>query len=159
MHLPQNRDGKEVALQEKAAPVSQSTSAATAQSASPREAISLRDVEMIRANHQKPSRLIKSGESFNVRLAYAMNEQMRSNGAFEYTALITAIKYGATSRQLLRRLQGVVNAGDEAIMVEVSRPDLPPGLYKIEAALEISPASTKSAVKHSVITQTAMQVY
>ena len=53
----------------------------------------------------------------------------------------------------------IERTGDDAVMVEIHRPDLQLGLYKIEAALEISPTFLKSAVVHSAVTQASLQVY
>jgi len=158
LRLSPKRDEKEV-VPTKTAAASQPAGVPADQSRTPYEGISLRGLEMIRANHQTPSKLIKSGEPFNVRLSYGMDDQMKASASFEYTAFISAIKYGENSRQLLRRIQGMINAGDDAITVEVNRPNLRPGLYKIEAALEIGPTFPKPAVRHSVLTQAALQVY
>jgi hypothetical protein len=122
--------------------------------------VNLRSVETIPANNEKASRLIKSGEPFRVRLSFGIDDPLKSNiDSFDYALFISASKFGENSRQTLRQAQGMINVADDAIMVDVPRPDLQPGLYKIEATLEINPTSTISPISHSAITTAAVQVY
>jgi predicted flap endonuclease-1-like 5' DNA nuclease len=156
--LPLKVGQTEVVIAEAKAAIAKPIAPPLEQPANPPKVINLRSLEMIPANHQKASRLIKSGESFNVRLSFGIDDRLKSK-SFEYAAFISAIKYGGNSRRVLRQIRGVINAGDDAIMVEVNRPDWQPGLYKIEAMLELSQALLDSAVTHSAITRTALQVY
>lgn len=120
--------------------------------------VTLRGVEMIPAHTQRASKLLKRGQPFAVRLPFQI-AGLPPEGAFSYTARICAKRPGERAGHVLRQAQGTINAGDDAIIVNIAQADLPPGTYQMEAALEITPSLAAPPNTLSSSAREMLQVY
>jgi hypothetical protein len=126
------------------------------------EQIILLGVEIILQDTLMASRLIKSGQPFNIRLSFSLTDFLKLNGdSLEYTTQISARRFGGGSRSILCQSHGVIKATDDIIMVGIPHLDLQPGVYRLEAALEVKPSAIESisSVAHSSAANWVLQVY
>jgi len=133
-----------IKLEIPAAPISQPAESVTApeptQSVPPQEPeIILRTFEMIPSHSQTPSKLLRIGEPFDVRLAIDPEKATPQFAtALNYSAALFAKGLDTEQRLSLGEVKGVLASPDEAIVVNIPKQDFAPGTYRLEAALTIS---------------------
>ncbi len=97
-----------------------------------------RTFEMIPAHSQTPSKLLRKGEPFDIRLSLAAENILQQfDASLDYTATIFAKDLAAAQRFNLGEMSGVLAPADEAIVMNIPRQDLAPGTYRLEAALTL----------------------
>lgn len=116
--------------------------------------VALRSVELITPATGAPSRFIKTGEPFEIRLAVG-NAQTAPHS---YAVSVFAKRWEDNSRCLLAHREGVLQASDDAIVINVAQPSLLPGVYRFEAALEAG-ATKNSGLPAAVAKSHILQVY
>jgi hypothetical protein len=123
--------------------------------------VALYGVQVITANAPAPSRLLRSGEPFDVSLSLGFADWLkRSEGSFDYTASVLARRCEDNSRRFLGQDVGSIGAGDETIVVSIPRQELPPGVYQLEAYLEARLSMVNAgAVRKASMTSGVLQVY
>ncbi len=102
----------------------------------PSPALLIGAFEMIPSHSQRPSKLLRKGESFDLRLSLeAQQNILFQEGTFDYSATIFAKDLEASHPISLGVVRGVLAAADEAIVMSMPRQNLPAGTYRLEAAL------------------------
>ncbi|MGH9834996.1 MAG: hypothetical protein ACREBD_17360 [Blastocatellia bacterium] len=123
--------------------------------------VALHGMQVITANAPTPSRLLRSGEPFDVSLSLGFADWLkRSEGSFDYTASVLARRCEDNSRRFLGQDEGSIGAGDETIVVSIPKQELPPGVYRLEAYLEARPPMMNAGVvRKASVTSGVLQVY
>lgn len=111
----------------------------------------LRKLEIIPAQSRFPSRSFDHNQAFNVRL-YLDLAEMRSCGqeSFDYTVAVMAKSLDGERRQEFRKDQGTITVSNNSTL-NLKWPTLPPGIYRISAALTLSPKDTNVALQDELI--------
>ena len=95
-----------------------------------------RTFEMIPSHSQTPSKLLRKGEPFDIRVSLESENVMRPIGTrLDYTVSLSAKDLDASQQFNLGEVSGVLSSADEAIVMNIPRQDLAPGTYRLEASL------------------------
>lgn len=104
----------------------------------------LRRLETIPANMNKPESALPYGRAFEVRLNLDLTKVTApGNPLLHYSVTISARNLSGGSRQTVGEADGSIAFSDSIVLV-VSGIALPRGLYRLEAAVTITPASGQS---------------
>ena len=106
--------------------------------ASPQPEIFFSDLQMIPAHSELPSKLLRQGEPFAIRLSIdAGTIKPKFEGGFDYTAALMAKAFDTPQQFKLGQSTGVIGKGDESVVVNIPKQDLVPGTYRLEAVLTV----------------------
>lgn len=145
-------------LAQPAEPVAASVRVAIPAPPAPAPELVFQPLEMIPLHSQAPSKLLRKGEPFDIRLSFATeNVRPQLNASIAYTATISANDLEASQRFNLGKVSGVLAPTDEAILMNIPRQNLAPGTYRLEAAFTLG----KDAMANAQPTQmrTIFQVF
>lgn len=124
----------------------------------PQPEIFFGDFQMIPAHSDLPSKLLRQGEPFSVRLSIDAGKiKSKFEGDYDYTAALVAKAFDAPQQFKLGQASGVICKGDESVVVNIPKQDLAPGTYRLEAALTVRKES-QSIGEHAQV-RTIFQVY
>ena len=101
-------------------------------------------IDVIPALSHSPSRVLKSGEPFRLRLPINLTEMELRKSPVNYRVDIAARMWDDRTRRSLGQRTGVVNEADVEVSFDISQ-ELPPGVYRFEADLEFNPDQSKKA--------------
>ncbi|MGH9838855.1 MAG: hypothetical protein ACREEM_08735 [Blastocatellia bacterium] len=103
-------------------------------------------MEIVPAQSGLPSRSFSHKQTFNVRLSLDLAEmKLGGEGSSEYSVAVTARRVGVERQQELIKDRGVITS-NRNLTLDLKWPALPPGTYRISAAVTIRPkhANTES---------------
>ncbi len=124
----------------------------------PKSEIGFRNFEIIPSHSSTPSKLLRKGESFDIRLSLDIDNEIKQfDSSIDYTAAIFAKGLSASTRVNLGEASGVISSAKEAIEINIPNQDLALGTYRLEAALSIS--SESKAIGNPVQARTIFQVF
>src|SRR5215813_9685320 len=99
----------------------------------------LQKLEIIPAQVSSPCRSFDHKQAFDVRLYLDLAEmKLRGQRSFDYTVTILTKSLGDERRQAFIKDQGTITSLDNTTL-NLKWPALPPGIYRIAAALTLSP--------------------
>ncbi len=116
-----------------------------------RQATIRQKVDVIPAREGSPSRILKSGEAFRLRLPVDREAKEHEEAQVSYKASVAARLWEDHSRRPIGQQAGVIPGADETVMIEIAKQELPPGFYRFEADLEISFDYSESSSHISLI--------
>lgn len=124
------------------------------------EQFALRSIELIPITTGTPSQLIKSGEPFNIKLAFdgGVPTPRPSAAPVGYTVSIFAKRWADNTRSMLAASAGVLYPSDEPLVITIAQPTLSPGVYRLEAALETT-VTNQPATPATMAKSHILQVY
>ena len=114
-------------------------------------------VDVIPARAESPSRILKSGEPFRLRLPVDREAMENEQAPLSYKASVAARLWEDHSRRLLGNNAGVIQKTDETVLIEIARQELPPGVFRFEVDLEISFKHSESS-SHTSLTSGFVQI-
>ena len=121
----------------------------------------LRALEVMLAGDNTPSRVLRHDHPFGVRLTFDLAELAAIGQApLDYTATIYARSVSGRSHQILGEARGII-APDDTVIVNLEGKTLPPGIYRLEATVALTPSSTVPAhpLPAAMIESGMLQVY
>jgi hypothetical protein len=99
----------------------------------------LQKVEIFPAQSKFPSRSLDHNQAFDVRLYFDLAEvKALGQETFNYTATVLTKSLGAPRRQTYVKYQGAITPAN-SMTLNMKGPTLEPGIYRITAALTLSP--------------------
>jgi hypothetical protein len=105
----------------------------------------LNDLAMIPARAAVPSRLLKSGEDFEARLSFDLADSLINNGDhLIFSASVVAKRLGESASCVLAKGEGMMKIGESVIIIKPHESTLPPGVYRLQAYLEVRKSITES---------------
>lgn len=104
----------------------------------PQPEIFFADFQMIPEHSELPSKLLRQGEPFAVRLSIdAEKIRPKIEAPFDFTAAIVAKAFDSPQQFSLCQATGIIGKGDKSVVVNIPKQDLAPGTYRLEAALSV----------------------